>query len=314
MTHEHDHPRAHGGGANGHDGSSGAPGKTTRTSRLAVQRKPAATAAPAGAVATVVQRKETTTGVPLTETLEQAGGQIGAQLGEVMTTPYPERRNYPGPPKDAAEVENRLRGYGAQQGPTPEEKEWLYQAATALGLFKLGDAYKAREGTDKPINPARASVVAFALSQVGLVEAHTGAPDPENPGKLARKGYRHLQQYYVGTGRKLDEGVMRDHTIKVGPEGGNKIGSWCQIFSEWAVGKGGGTFQVAVAGKNHVKVPQPGDVAYMKQSEHMAVVIAVEGDQVTTVDGNMPSASAIMVCKRSLKAWDQGFHDTFPGT
>lgn len=302
MSHEHDR-RSQGTGGTGSQHGGGAPGKTTRTQRLAVQRK--------AADAPVVQRKDTTSNVPLTQTSDDAVAQINTQISTVFTTPYPDKRNYPGPPEKASDIENRLRGYGVQQGPTAEEKEWLYQAATAVGLVRLGEQFRTRDAAGKPINPARASVVTFALSQVGLVEAHTGAPDPENPGKKARKGYRHLEQYFTETGRTLDAGVMRDHTIQAGPAGGNRLASWCQIFSEWAVQKGGGTFQI---GGHQVKVPQPGDVAYMSKSQHMAVVVSVEGDLVTTVDGNMPSQSAIMVVRRSLKEWDQGFHDSFPGT
>lgn len=310
MGHDREQRTYGAGSGRQHDGG-GAPGKATLTSRL-VQRKPANEP--------VVQRKtdgeagtpaSTTTGVPLTQTLDDAHTQLDAQVSTVVKTPYPDNRNYPGPPEKASDIENRLKGYGVQKGPTAEEKEWLYQAATLLGLSRMGEQYRSREAAGKPVNPARAAVVAFALSQIGLVEAHTGAPDPENPGKKARKGYRHLEQYYSETGRTIHDQVLRDHTIKVGPEGGNKLGSWCQIFSEWAVQKGGGTFKI---GGNQVKVPQPGDVAYMARSQHMAVVVSVEGDQVTTVDGNMPSLSAIMVVQRPMKEWDQGFHDSFPGT
>lgn len=76
--------------------------------------------------------------------------------------------------------------------------------------------------------------------------------------------------------------------------------AWCGIFALWCIKQGLDCPKVmwqigrGFAGRwlTVTTDPQPGDIAYLAQPyQHHAVVTAVDGDRITTVNGNSPGVT-----------------------
>lgn len=135
-------------------------------------------------------------------------------------------------------------------------------------------------------NWIRASIVSSALFETSKGVA-ASLPDPADPTK--RKGWQRLLEYFhlAAPGLWSDDDITRFR--------GN-IPDWCGIFALWTIKTGGvswtGTWRMsrgiaAVSGMIPTTSPQPGDVACVAEDpQHMALVYAVTGNSILTIDGN----------------------------
>ena len=205
---------------------------------------------------------------------------------------------------------------------TPAQKDYLYGMCEFLGLMEIGKEFQKAKDKGEEIEPGRLNTVALALSQVGLVEAHTFSgekePNPDGGEDIQKNvGADKLWEYHVRAGRVPKMAVVKDYryNIDVGKsKDGIQRDSWCQIFSQWAVTLAGGDANVFdFSSFKQTKTPKPGDIAYApSNNQHMGVVISAENGQVTTVDANVGLQSGIEVTTRPVTWWDGGFHDSFP--
>lgn len=155
-------------------------------------------------------------------------------------------------------------------------------------------------------NGSRDSIIAFARSQLGKVEAK------HNDGSGKRVGARYLLEYF----HTAAPGVWPDQIIETA---GAKMPSWCGIFSVWAHKKAGkdiGNWQmgrgVSAFGKlTPTTSPQPGDIGYIhKPYQHHCIVVKVEGGSVHSIDGNSGMYSEVKENIRPLSEFT-GFFTAF---
>ena len=135
-------------------------------------------------------------------------------------------------------------------------------------------------------DPRRVKIVGIARSQVGSV--NSGKPgELDTTGKRTRQGWQNLLEYF----HTAAPGIWSDNVVKYKQPG---LPSWCGIFSLWAVKSAGvnvGNWRqgVGISGVSGIKQtsnPQPGDIAYIAKNQHHAIVVSVEGNTITTIDGN----------------------------
>lgn len=153
---------------------------------------------------------------------------------------------------------------------------------------------------------SRESILAFARSQLGKVEAkHSGSG-----GK--RVGAQYLLDYF----HVAAPGVWPDSVIETA---GAKMPSWCGIFAVWAHKKAGkdiGNWQmgrgVSAFGKlQQTSSPSPGDIGYIhKPYQHHCIVVKVEGGNVHTIDGNSGLYSEVKENTRPISEFT-GFFTAF---
>ncbi len=149
------------------------------------------------------------------------------------------------------------------------------------------------------------AIVAIARSKIGKVKAKEGLGS--DGGKQLRFGYEALLEIF----HLAAPGVWEDDVIKYVTPG---LPSWCGIFAVYCIKKAGidiGTWQmgkgVTAFGKlKQTETPQAGDIGYMDDHQHHAIIVKVEGDMVQSIDGNSGLQSEIIENKRSLKAY-RGF-------
>jgi len=88
--------------------------------------------------------------------------------------------------------------------------------------------------------------------------------------------------------------------------------AWCGVFVLWCLHEGGiapdlhwhiGAGFVGPAKLELTKTPKPGDVAYNAHLQHHAIVVAVEGEDVHTLDGNQGWTTPIKARTRKLIDW-----------
>ena len=97
--------------------------------------------------------------------------------------------------------------------------------------------------------------------------------------------------------------------------------SWCGIFVFWALNKSGVPMPKWKLGRNMIKpkaariagdVPQPGDIAYRNAYSHFAIVEAVNGNTVKTVNGNTAGADnlggQVQTIEHPLSDWTAFFN------
>lgn len=240
---------------------------------------------------------------------------------------YPQTsKHYKKQPINLDEANERLENKSVKPL-SPEEEKWLYQYMQIWGLLELSNAWQAAASKGQNLDPIRAKIVSIALGQVGLVEAHVDSGEERKVGNKTirvRKGGDRLLEYIqmaspAHASNEVQKRDILDVAIPTGPKGGNRVPSWCGILALWiqnTAGNDGGTWPNTpwMGGKfgpdklqfrSSQEEPQPGDIAYTTTHHHHATVIRVEGNTVTTVDGNTgeDGASAIRVRSRSKEDW-----------
>ena len=235
--------------------------------------------------------------------VQMAADRIGAALRVTFIEPYPVGR-FKEPPAGITDASSRLR-FGA---PTPAETRWLYNYSMSYGLLVLLNYARTNQGNTTALDSRRLSVVNIALGEVGKVEAQVKDPaNPSGPGVSDRDANRcvgadRLKNYYDKAGEPWRDEVG-DWRLNVnrsqssGPFKGYKRTSWCQMFCTWARRMAGLSGAYHTRGSGYI--PKPGDSIYIDtKNQHEGIVIAVEGNKVVTVDGNMDTRSATMVNQR----------------
>ena len=143
------------------------------------------------------------------------------------------------------------------------------------------------EGADDPDLATRNSVIAYAYGEVGNgIDTHNPGPEDET-GRATRPGWEKLKAIFD----EAAPGIWPDDVIKYHGDG---LPSWCGIFALYCLRLGGagvGTWSMgsgisAVSGMKQVWKPKPGDVGYFESHQHHCIIYAVDGDTISTVDGN----------------------------
>ncbi len=147
-------------------------------------------------------------------------------------------------------------------------------------------------GQSKNLDPRRLTAVCLALSQIGQVEAHRSVSEPGS-NRSHRYGWRRLREYFrVSFDGKMWpalENQIKYSKAKYPPH-------WCGIFCWWALKVAGYELPPWPTGVGiYGSVPQraqksdsqPGDIAFHGgKNGHMALVVALDGDKMETIDGN----------------------------
>lgn len=157
----------------------------------------------------------------------------------------------------------------------------------------------------------RVRIVEIARSQVGLVNSgKTGELDAT--GKKTRQGWQNLLEYF----NTAAPGIWSNNVVKYKQPG---LPSWCGIFSLWAVKSAGmnvGNWRqgVGISGVSGIRQtfnPQPGDIAYIAKNQHHAIVVNVNGDTITTIDGNSGSRGGEIKENTRSRSKFAGFYTAF---
>jgi hypothetical protein len=197
-------------------------------------------------------------------------------------------------------IQRNIAGTGIHGGcPECEESE---------KVFNESEAIIQREPESAPRSDgSRESIVAFAKSQIGKVEAK------HSDGSGKRVGSDRLLEYF----NVAAPGVWPDSVIETA---GANMPAWCGIFSVWAHKKAGkdiGTWQMGrgVSAFNTISEttsPQPGDIGYINKHQHHCIVMKLDGDTIYSIDGNSGLYGEVTENKRSFKDF-AGFFTAFGG-
>lgn len=156
------------------------------------------------------------------------------------------------------------------------------------------------------VDGSRDSIVAFAKTKIGKIEAKNDAGD----GK--RVGSDDLLEIF----QLAAPGVWNDNDIE---NIGGQIPSWCGIFTVWAHKKAGkdiGTWQMgkgvsAFGTLTQTTNPQPGDIGYIHiPYQHHCIIEKIEGDVIYSIDGNSGTYSEVKENKKPRSVYD-GFFTAF---
>src|SRR5262249_29776602 len=94
------------------------------------------------------------------------------------------------PPKDYDQMIRWTKDANAYHF-TPKQRDYLYGMCEIYGLLELGKGLKDAEAKGEELDPRRVNIVAYALSQVGLVEAQVDSgerePNPNPQGEEIQK-------------------------------------------------------------------------------------------------------------------------------
>jgi peptidoglycan hydrolase-like protein with peptidoglycan-binding domain len=161
---------------------------------------------------------------------------------------------------------------------------------------------------DKVVSGSRQAIIAVARAEVGNGVAARIPGEPDETGKATRKGWERLLEYFtVAYGGTLPMPHMKDiikyHKYGMGAQSGG-LQSWCGIFANWACKTAGVSVPNWKIGGTPMgpfsQNPEPGDIGYIDQPfQHHCVVIAVDGDTITSVDGNSGADSSVQLRTRS---------------
>jgi hypothetical protein len=149
---------------------------------------------------------------------------------------------------------------------------------------------------------ARQSVIAYASAEVGLVRAKAPGND-DGSGRHLRQGWDHLRAYF----NEAAPSLWSDDVVCYYDGNEDDLPSWCGIFALWALRCAGvrvGTWVMgsgisAVSGLRPTHDPQPGDVGYFEAHQHHCIVAAVDGDAISTIDGNSGGDGEVLTHNRS---------------
>jgi peptidoglycan hydrolase-like protein with peptidoglycan-binding domain len=268
----------------------------------------------------------------------KAVASVSSSLVAFQTAVYPTGPDvrFDGPPTSIEDAHWRLRSQvtGKALLLHPLESAYLYHYMKVMGLGAAMSAWQGAAAAGHALDPIRANIVSVALGQIGQVEARLSSNQKETVGGkeiTLRKGAHRLLEYIKMTSpqhvpTKAHERAVLDVTVPLGPAGGNAVPSWCGIFALWVqntAGLGGGhlwpgPWQGPTYGPDKLLTRHaheqklPGDVAYMNDAEnHHGTVVEVNGDQITTLEGNVGVISGIMMRTRPATAW-AGFARAVP--
>jgi hypothetical protein len=160
-------------------------------------------------------------------------------------------------------------------------------------------------------DPRRIRIVEIARSQVGLVNSGKTV-EMDATGKKTRQGWQSLLEYF----NTAAPGVWSDNVVKYKQPG---LPSWCGIFSLWAMKSAGmnvgnwrqGVGISGVSGIRQTSNPQPGDIAYIAKNQHHAIVVNVDGNTITTIDGNSGRVGGEITVNTRSRNKFAGFYTAF---
>jgi|GEM_PF-685871 len=194
-----------------------------------------------------------------------------------------------------------------QQGASPVQRKLLRKPA----IQKISSKRLQRSAESQ-----RHAAVERAKAEQGKVSANKQGSD----GK--REGWQRLMEYFkttFGSDRILPEGAApKDGTVNeadiktkrtfegnvIDPGDGvtvrhnqprDAMPSWCGIFAFWALNKGGIPLKKWELGGSMIPpeaayppgyLPKAGDIAYLREFSHYALVASSDGSKVTSVNGN----------------------------
>jgi hypothetical protein len=170
---------------------------------------------------------------------------------------------------------------------------------------------------DHFVNPLGAAVASKVAKLVGQVDHNIAGDTEEVTHKRLRRDADQLGEFYsvaLGSVDKNLAAAIRYH--------GYSIPDWCGIYALWAmklVGMGVGNWKIGsgISSVEGMKQRRPdeaielGDVAAKTENGHMATVVSVQGNDVTTIDGNSGKVGGEITGPNGPKprsAWDQGFY------
>ncbi len=154
----------------------------------------------------------------------------------------------------------------------------------------------------------RDAVIAMAKTMLGKIKAKQPGAGGE------RFGADHLWEIF----KLAAPGVWTEDTVR---KMGQKLPSWCGIFSVWAHKKVGidlGNWQMgkgvtAFGTLKQTTSPQPGDIGYIDQPfQHHCIVTKVSGDTIESIDGNSGLYSEVVENTRPRTIFT-GFFTAFSG-
>jgi hypothetical protein len=167
---------------------------------------------------------------------------------------------------------------------------------------------------DDPNASTRSNIVSTAQGFIGTVHAKKPG-EADETGKHVRTGWETLLQIF----QTAAPGIWHDDVIKyyTGYEEGY-LPSWCGIFATYCLITGGasvGTWQMGVGitgvgGMQQTHDPKPGDVGYLDAHQHHCIIESVDGDTITSIDGNSGTDSEIIGHTRSKHEF-AGFFTAF---
>jgi hypothetical protein len=185
---------------------------------------------------------------------------------------------------------------------------------TGVTYDPYADPYADAPAED-PHAGVRAYVVSTAQSYVGTVHARRPG-EADETGRHVRTGWETLLEIF----HNAAPGLWHDDVIKyyTGYEEGH-LPSWCGIFATHCLllgGAGVGTWHVGVGisgvgGIVQTHDPKPGDVGYFDAHQHHCVIESVDGDTITSIDGNSGMDSEIIGHTRHRGEF-AGFFTAFP--
>ena len=184
-------------------------------------------------------------------------------------------------------------------------------------IFRLMDFFQSLPDLTpaQQADPRGLSFVSIALSQIGQVKSRVGIQDPDNTsGPQVRKGWERLNEYFLTAYGSEGPGHFSTNDVRFKK---NTLQSWCGIFILWAAKSAGLTSAVwqstTIDGylepegwkrvNAHKKgfVPRPGDIGlFGGENQRRNIIVAVNGDTITTVDGNTDAGGGAMVAKLAL--------------
>lgn len=139
--------------------------------------------------------------------------------------------------------------------------------------------------------PYRNKIVQIAESLMGEIEAF------KDNGSGKRVGYEHLQEIFdLAAPDVWDDAVVTQVKYK------GEFPHWCGIFSVYAIKKAGidvGNWKQGrgVMDSNRLQEtssPKPGDIGYFHEKSHHCIIKEVNGDTITSIDGNMGVYSEVV--------------------
>lgn len=163
------------------------------------------------------------------------------------------------------------------------------------------------------LSPLRRRICELALAEALPQPAVSDLITQREDNVTVRAGWRRLKQYFDEGVKGWTQDKWKDKATLDGvripgkrvPQGPTSGVSWCGIFATWVVRTSGVDTQWRMGlGPSTLQIRfnrdcKPGDICVMEEQVHHFIPIAIEGDQMVTVNGNS-THQAILVKTRPL--------------
>ena len=112
---------------------------------------------------------------------------------------------------------------------------------------------------------------------------------PHHNDRATRVGWERLTEYFNLAYGGAGAGRYEEHHVKYLD---GQWQSWCGIFALYCIKTAGvkiGNWKNGVGIRSLLKPtrdPKPGDIGYFVLNQHHCVIVAIDGDTITTIDGN----------------------------